>query len=113
MPCLGAAWRAKTCMMARRGTCDALTGCRTARPQIGVGAGGELCHAFRAGMGRLWLPRPRGGDNAINVRLGMTRQDMAEYLGLTIETVSRAFSELRRRDVVAIDKHEEVRVNDI
>jgi hypothetical protein len=26
-------------------------------------------------MGRLWLPRPRGGDNAINVRLGMTREE--------------------------------------
>ena len=43
----------------------------------------------------------------------MTRQEIADYLGLTIETVSRAFSELRRRGIVAIDKHEQIRVNDI
>jgi CRP-like cAMP-binding protein len=56
-------------------------------------------------------PRP-GGDSAI-VRLGMTRQEIADYLGLTLETVSRAFSELRRRGIIAIDKQEEVRVHDV
>jgi len=65
------------------------------------------------GRGGYGCPGPRGGDNSINVRLGMTRQEIADYLGLTIETVSRAFSELRRRGVVAIDKQEQVRVNDI
>jgi len=54
----------------------------------------------------------RGGDSAI-VRLGMTRQEIADYLGLTLETVSRAFSELRRRGIIAIDKQEEVRVHDV
>jgi CRP/FNR family transcriptional regulator len=43
----------------------------------------------------------------------MTRQEIADYLGLTIETVSRAFSELRRRGVLATDKPEEVRINDV
>jgi CRP/FNR family transcriptional regulator len=43
----------------------------------------------------------------------MTRQEIADYLGLTLETVSRAFSELRRRGVITIDKQEEVRVRDI
>jgi CRP/FNR family transcriptional regulator len=65
------------------------------------------------GRGGYGCPGPRGGDNSINVRLGMTRQEIADYLGLTIETVSRAFSELRRRGVVTIDKQEQVRVNDI
>jgi len=65
------------------------------------------------GRGGFACPGPRGGDNSINVRLGMTRQEIADYLGLTIETVSRAFSELRRRGVVTIDKQEQVRVNDI
>lgn len=52
------------------------------------------------------------GDSAV-VRLGMTRQEIADYLGLTLETVSRAFSELRRRGIIAIDKQEEVRVHDV
>jgi CRP/FNR family transcriptional regulator len=65
------------------------------------------------GRGGYGCPGPRGGDNSINVRLGMTRQEIADYLGLTIETVSRAFSELRRRGIVTIDRQEQVLVNDI
>ena len=45
--------------------------------------------------------------------LAMTRQEIADYLGLTLETVSRAFSELRRRGIIAIDRQEEVRVHDV
>lgn len=56
---------------------------------------------------------PRCGDDSIVVRLGMTRQEIADYLGLTLETVSRAFSELRRRGVITIDRQEEVRIRDI
>jgi CRP-like cAMP-binding protein len=56
---------------------------------------------------------PRFGDDSTVVRLGMTRQEIADYLGLTLETVSRAFSELRRRGVIAIDKQEEVRIRDV
>ncbi len=58
-------------------------------------------------------PGPHDDGNSINVKLGMTRQEIADYLGLTIETVSRAFSELRRRGMVTIDRHEQVLVNDI
>lgn len=39
-----------------------------------------------------------------HVRMSMTRQEMADYLGLTIETVSRTLSELRRRGLVVFDK---------
>lgn len=65
------------------------------------------------GRGGYGCPGPRGGDNSIHVRLGMTRQEIADYLGLTIETVSRAFSDLRRRGIVTIDRQEQVLVNDI
>jgi len=64
------------------------------------------------GRGGYGCPGP-SGDNSINVRLGMTRQEIADYLGLTIETVSRAFSKLRRRGIVTIDRQEQVLVKDI
>lgn len=36
------------------------------------------------------------------IELVMTRQDIADYLGLTIETVSRAFGKLKREKVIDI-----------
>jgi len=39
-----------------------------------------------------------------HVRLAMTRQEMADYLGLTIETVSRSLSDLRRRGLIIFEK---------
>jgi CRP-like cAMP-binding protein len=69
------------------------------------------CVPGRGGYGCCPVPHDEG--NSINVRIGMTRQEIADYLGLTIETVSRAFSELRRRGIVTIDRQDEVLVNDI
>jgi CRP-like cAMP-binding protein len=69
------------------------------------------CVPGRGGYG--CCPGPHHGGNSISVRIGMSRQEIADYLGLTIETVSRAFSELRRRGVVAIDRQDQLMVNDI
>jgi CRP/FNR family transcriptional regulator, nitrogen fixation regulation protein len=38
------------------------------------------------------------------IELPMCRTDMADYLGLTIETVSRGLSELRKRGVIAVER---------
>jgi CRP/FNR family transcriptional regulator len=52
-------------------------------------------------------------DGSAVARLGMTRQEIADYVGVTLETVSRAFSKLRRLGVITIEKQEEVLVNDV
>ena len=46
------------------------------------------------------------------VLLPMSRYDIADYLGLAVETVSRALTELRRRHVVAFRSVRQVRICD-
>ena len=45
-----------------------------------------------------WQP----SASAHRLELAMTRQDIADYLGLTIETVSRAFGKLKREGIINI-----------
>jgi CRP/FNR family nitrogen fixation transcriptional regulator len=47
------------------------------------------------------------------VNLAMTRQDIADYLGLTIETVSRSFSQFERDGVIGLANTREVRLKNI
>ena len=47
------------------------------------------------------------------VVLKMTRQEIADILGLTIETVSRVLSDLKRRGVIAIERNDRIRLVDV
>jgi CRP/FNR family nitrogen fixation transcriptional regulator len=49
--------------------------------------------------------------NAKLIPLAMTRQDIADYLGLTIETVSRSLSQLERDGVILLPGIREVRLS--
>ncbi|MEZ5839732.1 MAG: helix-turn-helix domain-containing protein [Hyphomicrobiales bacterium] len=55
----------------------------------------------------------KGSPDEKVIVLAMTRQEIADYLGLTIETVSRVFSDLRRRGLITAEKHDRVRILDI
>ena len=49
---------------------------------------------------------------ANQVWLPMTRADIADFLGLTLETVSRAFSWLKKNDLIVIDQAHTIKVLD-
>jgi CRP/FNR family transcriptional regulator len=54
----------------------------------------------------------RRGEPIEPIVLPMNRSDIADYLGLTIETVSRTFTSLRKRGLIALDDTTHVRVLD-
>jgi CRP/FNR family transcriptional regulator, nitrogen fixation regulation protein len=51
------------------------------------------------------------GEDSYDLKLHMTRQEIADYLGLTIETVSRVVSDLKRRGVIRVDKADKIHLN--
>lgn len=55
----------------------------------------------------------KGGKDECVVVLTMTRQEIADYLGLTIETVSRVISDLKRRGMIAIERQDRIRINNV
>jgi CRP/FNR family nitrogen fixation transcriptional regulator len=51
----------------------------------------------------------RSGEPAL-AALPMSRQDMADYLGLTIETVSRTLSQFEREGLISIPNARQIRI---
>jgi len=47
------------------------------------------------------------------IGLAMTRQDIGDYLGLTIETVSRTLSQLERDGVIELPSVRQIRIKDL
>lgn len=59
------------------------------------------------------LKSPRSSTNAISFDLPLTREEMADYLGLTLETVSRQISALKKDGVIELEGKRHVRVPSI
>lgn len=59
--------------------------------------------------GHLYLP---GADRSESFDLTLTRADIADFLGLTMETVSRQLTALRKAGVIHIDKARHVSITD-
>jgi CRP/FNR family transcriptional regulator len=57
--------------------------------------------------------RERIGWKNNPISLSMTRLDIADYLGLTIETVSREFSKLKTASIIKIISSKQVYLSDI
>ena len=52
-------------------------------------------------------------DSQAALSLAMTRQDIADYLGLTIETVSRTLSQLERDNVIELPSARQIRLRNL
>ena len=68
------------------------------------------CIPGRGGHG---CPGPHDGQDRVDIRIPMSRQEIADYLGTTIETVSRNLSKLKQRGVLSIRNLDAVCVHDV
>jgi CRP-like cAMP-binding protein len=59
------------------------------------------------------LARRAGARDGSAIELHVSRKDIADYLGLTLETVSRTLSELRRRGVIDFPKSRQVQIKSL
>ena len=53
------------------------------------------------------------GDGPVVIELPMKRSDIADFLGLTIETISRQLTNLRKRGLIEIEQRRIVTIADI
>ncbi|MGO9545013.1 MAG: Crp/Fnr family transcriptional regulator [Rhodomicrobium sp.] len=60
------------------------------------------------------MPRAAdGASNSVHFELPFTRAEMADYLGLTLETVSRQFSRLKKKKIIALPSSRDITIPDI
>lgn len=59
----------------------------------------EKLASFLLSMRERWA---KLGEPSVTVELPMSRQDIADFLGLTIETVSRTFTQLAKRKLITL-----------
>lgn len=59
------------------------------------------------------MPRGLGNANSVHFELPFTRAEMADYLGLTLETVSRQFSRLKTEAIIALPSSRDITIPDI
>lgn len=71
---------------------------------------GRKTAAERLASFLLEMAERTGGDRRFD--LPMSRQDIADHLGLTIETVSRVFSQFRRQGLIALPTAQRVELRD-
>lgn len=84
----------------------AISRSRTQILTIGRVNGAQKVGAFLLEMAR------RSSDGADSFDLPVSRYDMADYLGLTVETVSRVLTRLRSRGAIRIDHGRRITIID-
>jgi CRP/FNR family nitrogen fixation transcriptional regulator len=96
------AWAARDAMVARRLRQYAAAQMRQGRDRL-VALGRKTAIERIAGFLLDMQRRLRVADRAV-LELPMNRCDIADYLGLTIETVCRGLTELRAQGIISVDR---------
>ncbi len=76
---------------------------------LGQGSAAEKLTAFLLMLSRKAADR---GGTTNPVHLPMTREDIADYLGLAFETVSRCFARLETEGLITVESLRVIRIND-
>jgi CRP/FNR family transcriptional regulator len=71
---------------------------------------GRKTAAERVASFLLLLADRQGGDNTDEVDVPMNRNDIADHLGLTVETVSRTFTRLKQDGLIALPTPTQIRI---
>lgn len=82
------------------GTCGRLEDAQNMMMTLSKKSAGEKVAYFLLMLAKRQSPSLDGETEELDVNLPMSRLDVADYLGLTIETVSRRLTELKRRGVI-------------
>lgn len=61
---------------------------------------------------RIWHTAKRWDRPGTTITLDMNREDIADYLGLTVETISRTFTRLKTRGIIALPSRNRVEIRD-
>jgi CRP-like cAMP-binding protein len=88
---------------------DGLERCRENAVNLGRKSASKRVASFLLTMAKRSVHEPGG---AIVVELPMSRRDVSDYLGLTIETISRQISEMRRKGLIATPSRSRVELLD-
>lgn len=88
---------------------DGLERCRENAVNLGRKSASRRVASFLLAMAKRARIEPGG---AMIVDLPMSRRDVSDYLGLTIETISRQISEMRRKGLIATPSRSRVELLD-
>lgn len=89
--------------------CKELAAAQSHLALLGRGTVRERIASCLEGFAARLMP---GRDGPVTIELPITRLDMADYLGLTIETVSRALSDMKRKGTISVLAHQRIAIWD-
>lgn len=90
-------------------TCNRLEDAQNMMMTLSKKSAGEKVAAFLVMLVNRQKRRSESQDN-IEIRLPMSRLDIADYLGLTIETVSRRLTDLKSKGIIELPTRHTARV---
>lgn len=73
----------------------------------------ERVAGFLLMMAERMAKTPAQSENSAHFALPFTRAEMADYLGLTLETVSRQFSRLKAKGIIVLSSSRDITIPDI